>query len=176
MDGEIGVESDLGVGSNFWFELDLPIIDATKALQNTLSDGIKKRVLVIDDHPLGRKILQEYMTNWGFESAACVDAEEGMEMLNAMRKAGIAPDLVITDYIMPGLNGAQFIEKLSHSPDFNAIPVILLAQVSNTGNDDITKVSDRCVTVSKPFCIETIKPALDKRLPTTSSAQTKLAS
>ncbi|MEP6432557.1 MAG: response regulator, partial [Lentilitoribacter sp.] len=126
--------------------------------------------------PLGRKILQEYMTNWGFESAACVDAEEGMEMLIAMRKAGIAPDLVITDYIMPGLNGAQFIEKLNRSPDFNTIPVILLAQVSNTGNDDITKVSDRCVTVSKPFCIETIKPALDKRLPTTSSAQTRLAS
>ena len=176
MDGEIDVESELGVGSNFWFELDLPIIDATKVLQNTLSDGVKKRVLVIDDHPLGRKILQEYMTNWGFESAACVDAEEGMEMLNAMRKAGIAPDLVITDYIMPALNGAQFIEKISHSPDFNTIPVILLAQVSNTGNDDITKVSDRCVTVSKPFCIETIKPALDKLLPTTSSAQTKLAS
>ncbi|MEP6304332.1 MAG: ATP-binding protein, partial [Lentilitoribacter sp.] len=176
MDGEIGVKSELGVGSNFWFELDLPIIDATKVLQNTLSDGIKKRVLIIDDHPLGRKILQEYMTNWGFESAACVDAEEGMEMLIAMRKAGIAPDLVITDYIMPGLNGAQFIEKLNRSPDFNTIPVILLAQVSNTGNDDITKVSDRCVTVSKPFCIETIKPALDKRLPTTSSAQTRLAS
>ena len=176
MDGEIGVESELGVGSNFWFELDLPIIDASKVLENTLNAGDKKRVLIIDDHPLGRKILQEYMTNWGFESAACVDAEEGMEMLDAMRKVGIAPDLVIADYIMPGLNGAQFIENLSHSPDFKGIPVVLLAQVSNTGNEDITNVSDRCVTVSKPFCIETIKPALDELLPTTSRTQTRLAS
>lgn len=176
MDGEIGVESELGIGSNFWFELDLPIIDASKVLQDFVKAGDTKRVLIIDDHPLGRKILQEYMTNWGFENAACVDAEEGMQMLDAMRKVGIAPDLVIADYIMPGINGAQFIENLSRSPDFNAIPVILLAQVSNTGNEDITKVSDRCVTVSKPFCIETIKPALDKFLPATSRAQTRLAS
>lgn len=176
MDGEIDVESELGSGSTFWFEIDLPIADPVVDPSSSLKIYKKTRVLVIDDHPLCRDILQEYLTHWGIENAACVNASEGMSMLLAMRNAGIAPDLVITDYTMPGISGTEFIENLSCDTDFQNIPVILLAQVNKTGNTDIANVSDRSVTVSKPLYMDTLKPVLDGLLSLQTTIDTKIAS
>jgi signal transduction histidine kinase/ActR/RegA family two-component response regulator len=176
MDGEIDVESELGTGSKFWFEIDLPIAKSTQDQSPLINTGTKTRILVVDDHPLCRNILQEYLADWGIENAACVSANEAMSMLLAMRKAGIAPDMILVDYQMDDVNGADFIGNLRCDSEFQNIPVILLAQVAKTGNADIAKISEHCKIVSKPFCVNILKPALAELLDSTPEDQSKIAS
>lgn len=176
MDGEIDVESKLGTGSTFWFEIDLPIAKSNQDQSPFINTGTKTRILVVDDHPLCRNILQEYLTDWGIENAACVSANEAMSMLLAMRTAGITPDMILVDYQMDDVNGADFIGNLRCDSEFQNIPVILLAQVNKTGNADIAEISSQCKIVSKPFCINTLKPAVGELLNQRSATQTKIAS
>lgn len=176
MDGEIGVESELGVGSTFWFEIDLPVASPIQEQEPSFVSRDNARVLVIDDHDLCRNILGEYLTHWGIENAACVSANEGMAMLVAMRNQDMIPDVVLVDYHMDDINGAEFVENLRCDDKFQNIPVILMAQVAKTGNADIAKISEHCKIVSKPFCVNILKPALAELLDSTPEDQSKIAS
>ncbi|MBO6917180.1 MAG: response regulator [Rhizobiaceae bacterium] len=176
MEGEIGVESELDVGSTFWFEIDLPLASQVQEQAPSFVEGKNARVLVIDDHDLCRNILQEYLTHWGIENVACVSANEGMAMLLAMRNKGFIPDAVLVDYHMDNINGAEFVENLLCDDKFKEIPVILMAQVAKTGNEDIARISDHCKIISKPFCVNILKPALCEILDPSEKVQPKIAS
>lgn len=176
MDGEIGVESELGVGSTFWFEIDLPVAVPVQAQEPSFVPSENARVLIIDDHDLCRNILGEYLTDWGIENAACVSANEGMAMLVAMRNQDMIPDVLLVDYHMDDINGAEFVENLRCDDQFQNIPVILMAQVAKTGNADIAKISEHCKIVSKPFCVNILKSALAELLDSTPEDQSKIAS
>ena len=80
-------------------------------------------ILIIDDQPVNRAIYEKI--------ASTIDADiqtrafaGPREALNAL--AQIAPDLIITDYKMPGLNGAQFMRLVRAEPQFAEIPIIVI--------------------------------------------------
>src|SRR6266849_2419345 len=77
------------------------------------------RILVVDDEPASRKGLQELLTVWGYDVNSASDGQEALE-----RAAVRAPDLVIADLIMPGIDGLELLTRLKR--DFPTTAVVFL--------------------------------------------------
>ncbi len=132
MDSEIQVTSILGKGSTFCLELELPEAenwaDASRVVTKGLVKGYKgskRKILVIDDHWENRSVLVNLLEPIGFE---IIEANNGLEGIEQVLK--ISPDLIITDLVMPVMDGFEFLQKLrSHPQLHNQIVLISSASV-----------------------------------------------
>ena len=113
-------------------------------------------VLVVDDDPVILRLLQVNFELEGISVATAVDGEEGLNMVQSD-----PPDLVISDIMMPKVNGLELLAALRSSPETSAMPVILLsakAQVADVqrglelGADDyVTKPFDPLELIDRVY-------------------------
>lgn len=78
-------------------------------------------VLIVDDSPTERHVLQGMLERNGFKVSLAANGEEGIAQAKNLR-----PDLILMDVVMPGLNGFQATRELSRSPDTSSIPVVIV--------------------------------------------------
>ncbi len=103
-------------------------------------------LLLVDDEPGLREAVQAYLEDSGFEVDVASNAREGLEL--AQRRQ---PDLVISDIMMPQVDGYQFLKQLREDPRFQALPVVFLTARGMTG-DRIQGYQAGCdAYLSKPF-------------------------
>ncbi|TWH43362.1 MASE1 domain-containing protein [Dulcicalothrix desertica] len=133
MDGTIQVTSQLGVGSNFYFEVELPIDynwvqQTNRCLQKIIGyTGQKHSVLIIDDRWENCSVIRHLLEPIGFD---VIEAPNGQEGLNKM--CSQQPNLVITDLAMPVMNGFEMLKQVRHSEDLNNyIVIVSSASVAN---------------------------------------------
>jgi DNA-binding NarL/FixJ family response regulator len=107
----------------------------------------KARILLVDDEPGVRESVQAYLEfSEEFEVKAASNASEALEYLQTQ-----TPDLVISDIMMPQVDGYQFLEKLRSNPRFQTIPVVFLTARGMT-SDRIQGYSAGCdAYLPKPF-------------------------
>ncbi|MFI0842618.1 response regulator [Mesorhizobium sp. IMUNJ 23232] len=129
MGGRIGVESEVGRGSVFWFSVPLPIHQVGAVGDTVPVDITGARVLVIDDNPVNREILLEQLRSWGFDCAAAESGAIGLAFLDRAQKLGASVDSIILDYQMPGMSGSDVARALAADSRLSAIPVVLLTSV-----------------------------------------------
>ncbi|MCM8613823.1 MAG: response regulator [Candidatus Accumulibacter sp.] len=79
-----------------------------------------KRILVVDDSPTERYVLNELLTSNGYQVITAENGEEGI----AKARSDL-PDLILMDVVMPGLNGYQATRTLTRDPATRSIPVIV---------------------------------------------------
>ncbi len=132
MGGEIGVESSDGEGSTFWFTITLPVHAGGKKRKKVPVDVTGAKILIIDDNRVNRSILSEQMASWKFDAAACESGREGLAVLNAAAGRGVAIDLVILDYHMPGTNGGDVARAMRADPALADVPILMLTSVDQT--------------------------------------------
>lgn len=78
-------------------------------------------VLIVDDSPTERHVLQGMLERNGFKVSLATNGEDGVAEAKAVK-----PDLILMDVVMPGLNGFQATRELSRTPDTASIPVIIV--------------------------------------------------
>ena len=81
--------------------------------------GIRK-ILIVDDSPTERHVLNDLLTKAGFEVVTSDNGEDAIQKAKQVK-----PDLILMDVVMPGLNGFQATRAISRDPDTRTIPIIL---------------------------------------------------
>ncbi len=105
-----------------------------------------QKLLLVDDEPGLREAVQAYLEDSGFEVSVAPNAKQGWELLQTT-----LPDLVITDIMMPQVDGYQFLKQMREDPRFKALPVVFLTARGMT-SDRILGYQAGCdVYISKPF-------------------------
>lgn len=104
MSGRFHVDSALGFGSEFVFSLSLPFQEKRETLE--LPDSVRNwRVLVVDDLPTSRYMLQDRLSAYGLQVDEAANGEAALTLLKNANAAGAAYDVVLLDWQMPGLDG-----------------------------------------------------------------------
>ena len=134
MGGKIGVESELGVGSKFWIELELPIHGTAARKPLEIKDISGSRILIVDDNAVNRSILFEQMSGWKFDAETAASGPEALAMAKQARDDAYGFDLVILDYQMPGMSGGDVVKELKSNDRLARMPIIILTSVDEQDN------------------------------------------
>src|SRR5262249_6721964 len=129
MQGEIGIESEVGKGTTFRFTARFKLqpthgADRRESQQDYLQ-GL--RVLVVDDNETNRFILQEITSVWGMKPAVASSVDEAIATLEKGQNSGQPIQLVLTDMYMPSRDGFALIEWLRARPEYADVTVMILS-------------------------------------------------
>lgn len=127
MGGRIEVTSQLGVGSQFFFTVEFPLVENWSqqraiAPNNNITGyiGDRRRILVIDDRCENRDVLMGFLEPLGFEVSEAANGLEGLEKMHQER-----PDLAIVDISMPVMDGFEFLDRLRKDEQLQQSKVIV---------------------------------------------------
>jgi len=144
MNGKIWIESEVGQGSTFHFTVDLRLparpARSTSPLSQVDLTGIP--VLVVDDNETNRRILDNTLRYWGMKPTLASGGPEALDALDRAYGSGQRFSLVITDCMMPEMDGFQLAERIQESPHL-ASPLIVMCPSSGERGD-----AARCVNLN----------------------------
>lgn len=154
MGGDIQVESRVGEGSRFWFELDLPVVN--HMLVQPVAEGpivgyagARKRILVVDDIAENRAVAIEMLDRLGFTMDHASNGAEALE------KAGLHhPDLVLMDMVMPGMDGLETTRRLHMLPRMKTVPVVAVSASVSEEDRKRYQLTEVSAFLPKPLVLD----------------------
>ncbi|MEQ9485598.1 PAS domain S-box protein [Coleofasciculus sp. F4-SAH-05] len=153
MGSQIRVESHPGVGSKFWFEVDLPEVSSSakfipaKPMETIVGySGAKRKILIVDDRWENCAVLRSVLEPIGFEIQEAANGQEGLDKAREWQ-----PDLILVDIVMPVMDGHQMTQELRQIPEFNTTPIIAIS-ANAFANNRVESLEAGCTDfITKPI-------------------------
>ncbi|MBP0029677.1 ATP-binding protein [Roseofilum sp. Guam] len=161
------VESDLGKGAQFQFELnlqdivDLPTPDSLSSTQviQLAADQSKFRILVADDHQSNRLLLVSLLEDWGFEVQEALDGEDAINRWKTWQ-----PHLIFMDIRMPNMNGEQATKVIKEQAQDNPPLIVAITASAFDHQREAVLVAGCDHIIAKPFLPVEISKILEQYL------------
>lgn len=125
MGGTIGLESEPGQGSHFYFTAPFEVLPETRAAQDS-QELYDLRVLVVDDNRTNQVILEETLSNWSMRPTVVGSAKAALKVLEEAQNAEEPFPLVIVDALMPEMDGFMLVEKINENHQDAESPMMVL--------------------------------------------------
>ena len=127
MGGNIGFDSELGQGSNFYFSVELDRVVGETLPHHMLPDGVENmRVLIVDDNETARLTLNEALQSFGFRVTMCSSGSEAIKEIEAADEQGKRYSLVLMDWKMPEMDGVTASRKILKDEQLSKPPVVIM--------------------------------------------------
>ena len=160
MDGHIGADSQIGEGSNFWFEIPLQVADEPSSAR-VLSGGIaamrEGRVLLAEDNEVNRMVVLGQLESLGVQAEAVHD---GAEALAALSRSSY--DLVLMDCQMPKMDGYEATRRVRAQESSGRLPIIAVTAHAFDGERERCLAAGMDDYLVKPFEEEQLAAILDR--------------
>ncbi|MEO1559654.1 MAG: ATP-binding protein, partial [Cyanobacteria bacterium J06632_19] len=177
MGSEIEVTSELGVGSTFSFEIDFPLAKEwrnnaiTRSEQKLIGyEGQPQTVLIVDDKWENRSVIVNLLEPLNF---TLIEAENGEDAFN--KATQVQPNLIITDLLMPVMDGYAFLQQIRESEIFTATPVIVSSASVSIMEQQQSLDAGADAFLEKPVQADELFKLLPKHLPITWKYQSMVA-
>ncbi|MEQ9553273.1 MAG: PAS domain S-box protein [Coleofasciculus sp. G3-WIS-01] len=153
MGSKIEVESSVGVGSKFGFEVDLPAVPASgefileKPMDMIVGySGAKRKILIVDDRWENCAVLKSILEPLRFEVQDATNGREGLEKALEWQ-----PDLILVDIVMPVMDGHQMTQQLRQLSEFINTPIIAIS-ANAFANNRVESLAAGCTDfLTKPI-------------------------
>jgi signal transduction histidine kinase/purine-cytosine permease-like protein len=138
MGGELTVASTPGAGSTFRIKLFLPEVHGGRVpavpapRPRHAYEGPRRKILVVDNEEADRELLTHVLEPLGFELRTAASGHDALDLL----AAGLAPDAILMDLAMPGIDGWETIRRLRRMEHVNAQVAIVSANAFDKGLDN----------------------------------------
>ncbi len=150
MGGSMWVESEIGVGSTFYFTLVAQSASSSNNLdlEATLQPNLTgKRLLVVDDNATSRQVLSLQASNWGMFVCSVESGWQALELMNS----GEQFDTAVLDMWMPDMDGLTLAENIRSLPGCQNLPLVMLSSVEGLIQKEHEEKLGFVVTLAKPI-------------------------
>ncbi len=150
--GTIQIDSEVGKGSQFFFDLTLPISQGAEDEDEPKVPVVMAgtRVLIVDDNATSRRVLREQLSSWGCESVEAENADEALKALHYAASNDKLFQMAIIDMQMPDMDGEQLGSKIREDSRFDLMPMILYTSIGGPGNAEQVRRGGFIAVLTKP--------------------------
>jgi signal transduction histidine kinase/DNA-binding response OmpR family regulator len=160
MQGELELHSEVGRGSTFTVRLPLELRQLSGDAQLLQRAELRDvRVLVVDDHPVNRRILDEQLARWQMRVECAAGSKEALERLRQAERDGVPFELALLDYQMPELDGIGLAHALRAELQRPPLLVLLTSLSKELAAAEIAAAGFRGYLV-KPLHLEDLRVVL----------------
>jgi signal transduction histidine kinase/DNA-binding NarL/FixJ family response regulator len=166
MGSDIHVHSQIGQGSSFLFELEIP--EATDSVQSAIATSEKQiigfeggpyTILMVDDRWENRTVITNLLQPLGFNVVEASNGKEGLEKAIALK-----PNLIVTDLLMPEMDGFELIKHLRHTPEIQDVLIIVSSASVFEADRNRSLQAGGNAFLSKPIQVDELLHQLEQYL------------
>ena len=151
MGGNIGVQSNHGKGSTFWFTAKFEKSSVDLSLATTAAGSLQNaRILIVDDNGTNRRIVSHQLSTWGVIHNEAQSGPEALEILRSAAAENSPYDLAILDLLMPGMDGFALADSIRNDPQIAGTQLVMLTSHGQRGDGARAKEAGVAAYLTKP--------------------------
>src|SRR5205814_10408557 len=168
MGGTLGMESQPGQGSTFWFTVKMRkqrVVEDPRDDDRPMFSGTEGlRVLVVDDNPNNLTVMKEQLTGMKMSVATAPSGSEALKILLDGVVTNKPFDIAVVDYEMPGMDGIELGRTVRAIPSLRHLPMVLLRPATAMINDMMMRDGGFSICVAKPLRPAQLRDAIDSAM------------
>ena len=167
MGSRLQVKSQIGQGSTFWTDLDLPVKCRETVSENTSTlferivgiYGQPPSILIVEDNREDGHLMAHFLQSIGCVTYTAIDGLTGLTMAKQHR-----PDLILTDLIMHSFDGVEFLKALRQCPPLKETPVVVVSASVFSGDKEKSLAAGATAFLPKPLNFSALLEVLQSQL------------